>query len=286
MKYNHYIIWIFIFIIIYLLFFRNLKQSNFESNFESYNLPKIIWSHWDNINTLPNFTKIKIEERNKKLYDWKIIFLNNTNINEYINQNEYPENYDTLGIQHKADWIRLFLLKKHGGLWLDTGIIINSANDINKIYLDCVNNKSELSCFYYEGRMIDNNPYSYIENWFMLAPKNSKIINIWYDEFTLAIKMGFYNYRLDNISKGVKAEHIYYYPTDTYLTMHAAMQKMIQLNMIDIQKIKLYRADDNMFKIHNICNWNNNCIKDIVKNDKSIENLPFIKLRGIDRPND
>ena len=281
MKYNHYIIWLVIFIIMYILFTR----VHIHSNIESYNLPKILWSHWDDIKTLPNFTKTKLEERNKKLYDWKIIFLDNTNINEYINQNEYPENYNTLGIQHKADWIRLFLLKKHGGLWLDTGIIINSATEINKIYLDCIKDKSELSCFYFEGRMVDNNPYSYIENWFMLAPINSKIINVWYDEFTLAIKMGFYDYRLNNKKLGIKAEHVYYHSNDTYLTMHAAMQKMIQLNMINKEKIKLYRADDNMFKIHNMCNWDNNCIKDKVKNDKSIEILPFIKLRSIDRPN-
>jgi len=38
-----------------------------------------------------------------------------------------------------------------------------------------------------------------------------------------------------------------------------------------------------MYKIHKMCDWDTDCIKDKVKNDKNIENIPFIKLRGIDR---
>ena len=66
--------------------------------------------------------------------------------------------------------------------------------------------------------------------------------------------------------------------------MHAAMQKIIQLNIIDNPRIKLYKAEDTMYKIHKMCDWDTDCIKDKVKNDKNTENIPFIKLRGIDRP--
>jgi len=280
MKNNIYIL-LLIFIIIYVLF-RVRTYDKFENQEET--IPKIIWSHWDNLNTLPAFTKNTMEERNKKLSDWTIISIDNTNINKYINDNDYPEKYNTLGIQHQADWIRLFLLKKYGGLWLDMGIIINSGDEINKIYLDSIKERSELTAFYLNGRLLNNNPMTYIENWFIMAPKNSRVINAWFDEFNLAINMGFLEYRNYITNLGVDTQFIYFSEDDTYLTMHAAIQKIIQLNIIDTPRIKLYKAEDTMYKIHELCNWDIDCIKDTVKNDENTENIPFIKLRGIDRP--
>jgi len=279
MKNNIYIL-LLIFVIIYVLF-RVHVRDNFEVQEET--IPKIIWSHWDNMNTLPAFTRNTMEERNKKLSDWTIISIDSTNINEYINDDDYPENYNRLGIQHQADWIRLFLLKKYGGLWLDMGIIINSGEEINRIYLDSIKENSELTAFYLNDGLLNNNPMTYIENWFILAPKNSRVINAWFDEFNLAINMGFVEYRKYITNLGVNTKLIYFSEDDTYLTMHAAMQKIIQLNIIDNPRIKLYKAEDTMYKIHKMCDWDTDCIKDKVKNDKNIENIPFIKLRGIDR---
>jgi len=233
---------------------------------------------------MPLIIKNILDDRKKKLKDWDIHVLDNTNINNYINNNQYPSNFSKLGASHKSDWIRLFLLKKYGGLWLDAGIIINSSKALDKIYLDSINEKRELTCFYLDGLTIENDPTTFIESWFILAPKNSRIIKAWYNEFTMAINMGFYNYKINLKRRGVKIDQIYYWgPEDTYLTIHAALQKVIQLHMVDNPNIKLYKAEDSMFKIQSMCNWNQNCIVDRLKNDKSIIDIPFIKLRGIDR---
>jgi hypothetical protein len=74
--------------------------------------------------------------RNKKFRDnnWNPIVLNNTNISKYINIDEYPLNYNKLIVQHKADWIRLKVLQKYGGLWMDASIIINDMDKLEEMY--------------------------------------------------------------------------------------------------------------------------------------------------------
>jgi restriction system protein len=45
-----------------------------------------------------------------------------------------PANFGALSPQHRADWIRLALLKRYGGLWADSGIIFNSEAALDEIY--------------------------------------------------------------------------------------------------------------------------------------------------------
>jgi hypothetical protein len=80
------------------------------------------------------------------------------------------------------------------------------------------------------------------------------------------------------------ADQVYIWgPQDTYLTMHAALLKIIQLDIVQQPNILLYKAEDTMFKLHEICDWNPDCIINKLKTDKNIKKIPYIKLRGTDR---
>ena len=111
----------------------------------SYKIPKIAYSYWDK-NTPPIIDRI-IEERRKTMPDWKIILLTDQTINNYIDMKSVPSGYEKLKPQHQADWIRLKLLDKYGGLWLDSSIIINDGAAINEIYNDACKNRVEVAAF-------------------------------------------------------------------------------------------------------------------------------------------
>jgi len=276
---NNYIFNIIILIIIIYIFFR--LSLNKESYFND--VPKIAWTYWDDMDTIPDSVTKILNKRKEVLIGWNSIVLNKNNINEYIDPHEFPNNYDYLMPAHKSDWIRLCLLKKYGGLWLDAGIIINSIDALNQMYDESIKLDSELSVFYLESNMINNDPMTYIENWYILAPANSRIINAWYNEFTSAIKMDFINYKNELINLGIKIDQVIGGEGNTYLTMHAALQKIIQLNLINNPRIILYKAEDSMFKIQHMCNWNKSCVIDKLINDGETKNIPYIKLRGMDR---
>jgi len=277
------IIYILFTIIFCILLIVKLNPNNFTN---TYDLPKIVWSYWgtNDLNNIPLSVKQILNDRNEKLKskNWNIKMLNDISIYEYINKDEFPLNYLELSIQAQSDWIRLKLLQKYGGLWLDASLIINDIDSLERIYQDTLLEKSYLTAFYLEARTSNNDPYTFIESWFIMAPLKSNIINKWLEQFEKAVDMGFQEY-LDNIkSTGYQNWGILEF--GTYLIIHLCLQ--IILKDFDKSNILLYKADDTMYKIHTICNWDINCIHNKLLNDKTLKNIPYIKLRGIDRIDD
>jgi hypothetical protein len=272
------IILYFIILIVIIVLYRGYQIKN-----SKYEIPRIIWTHWDNMESAPLLIKNILELRESKLKDWEIHVLTNSNIDQYINKNVYPKNYNMLMPSQKSDWIRLYLLNKYGGLWLDAGIIINNEIEFNKIYDTSVLYQSELTGFYLDGSIVNNDPTTFYESWYIMAPKNSRIIKKWFKEFEYAIDIGFLAYKKEIIKKGVNVDKIFIFGhDDTYLTIHATLQKLLQLKEIKDPNMILYRAEDTMFKLHIDCNWKSDCIYNKIKNE-SIKNIPYIKLRGTDR---
>ncbi|KYK54378.1 putative capsule polysaccharide biosynthesis protein [Drechmeria coniospora] len=96
-----------------------------------------IWAFWDKgFNKLPPWTKRNVMNWVRKLGpDWTVHVLDNaagseTNVGHYLDSSFFPEAFNkgmmdgpTVG-QHQADLIRLPLLWKYGGIWLDVGTIL------------------------------------------------------------------------------------------------------------------------------------------------------------------
>jgi hypothetical protein len=275
---NKYLIPIFIIILILILY---NKQ---------YYIPKIAWSYWDK--EAPPVVTTIIEERRKIMPDWTIRLLTEADIGEYIDMNSTPAGFDALGNAHKADWIRLKLLEKYGGLWLDSTIIVNNGEAINEIYNEALTRRADFIAFTLnKPRAVD-----YIENWFIMAPKGCRIMQRLLEEFEKAIRMGFNNYRANIlISNPHISDSIYSRKNvrDIYLTQHACIQVVLKgqspvqsgllyrpiLKQVST-KVLLYPAERNMYRIHTECDWNHKCIIDNVSNNPDVKKIPFIKLRG------
>ncbi len=262
-------------ILLSIVLYKRHNVENFTSENEFY-LPKIIWSFWDS-KEIPEDVRVIHENRVAKLPDWEFHFLNSNTIHDYIDLSTLPPGFDKLKIQHKADYYRLLLLQKYGGLWLDASIIINDPSALNKLYEEAVHKKSDFT-----GFTLNRNPdrTKYIENWFIMAPQNNYLINEWLKEFIYAIGLGFDKYMPSAQAEGV----IMVEPINPYLTQHACMQTVLQKRIHKKPKIILKDAEENMFKLQVDCNWDNKCLANKFKNNAmEIRKLPFIKLRGADR---
>lgn len=64
--------------------------------------------------------------------DFKATFLDDTNLHEYINIQELPDCFNKLKPAHKADVIRVFVLEKYGGIWVDSDTIVTP--DFNTLF--------------------------------------------------------------------------------------------------------------------------------------------------------
>lgn len=80
----------------------------------------IYWSgkEYSLINILRNL--ILLHSKNGKGYN--VHFINDNNINRYVK--EFPENFDSLHLAHKADYIRVCVIVQHGGIWLDSDTLV------------------------------------------------------------------------------------------------------------------------------------------------------------------
>jgi len=224
----------------------------------------------------------------KRLEGWDVRFLNATTIKDYIPDSALPANFSQFLPQHQADWYRLYLLKNHGGCWMDASIIINEKGSIDKIRNESIARKSELTAF--QAKTPLN-----IENWFIMAPENSPVIKLWFDEYNGAVTNGMAEYKKfiiqDGVNWGLGRENSNPVEvTDTYFTQHYALQRILQKNLHSNASIYIIESKDTMHKFFYDCNkneWTDTqkkaCFASKLKDHKSMRELPYIKLSQHER---
>ena len=246
-------------ILILVLFFLIFNYDIEHFTNEEYVLPKVIYCYWhdsDNklMNTFVNNWKKKLSN------EWKVQFITNDNINNYVSK-EFLEKYNDLETFRFSDFLRLELLKNNGGVWMDISTALVNGNFLDQYYEEMIENKYDICIYEFKLRtVIESEPY--LENWFFMAPKNSKFITDLYNEFERGRKMNFVVYKKDvlkpsgiNLKNTIRDDDYY-----TYLMQHAIIHYLLKIgNKYNINK-KL--ADDSFFKLHNLVSWNNQEIID------------------------
>lgn len=154
-------------------------------------VPKIIWTYWENLKktdwghrpeaTSASFLDLCHRSWRRLNPDWKVHILNQFTVWDYISKDDLPKGFDNLMIQHKSDSIRLALIVKYGGVWIDATILLLKP-------LDSVIKESEPEKrHFYVNRGTKNKPtiktryarYNtefHVENWFIAAPPQDPFI--------------------------------------------------------------------------------------------------------------
>ena len=156
-----------------------------------YILPKVIYCYWDNLEgNIIIKSHIDTWKRNIPK-DWEIIILNKNNVSKYVDSN-FLNKYINLPAFRFADFLRLYLLKNNGGVWMDAASIIINGKFLNNYYDEMITNKYDVTLYELKDH---SKKYPYLENWFLMAPQNSKFITDLYNEFSKSFEMGFLNYK-------------------------------------------------------------------------------------------
>lgn len=183
-------------------------------------IPKIIWAYWQQ--TPPSyFVNGCINNWRFFAYDHEIRFINPSTLNIWLDKDSIPSIFDTLPAYRKADWIRLQLLKKYGGIWIDASTLL--TQDLKWLHDIQKNNKSEYVGFYFNG-FTAHKDQPIVENWFMAATPNSSFIIDLCTEFNRAILSGEKSYLLA-LKKENKFDQVIQHiepKLQEYLIMHVA----------------------------------------------------------------
>jgi preprotein translocase subunit YajC len=248
---------------------------------DNYILPKKIYGYWDNLDENKLIQKF-LENWRKKIPDsWEIIIIDKNSVRDYVSS-EFMEKYGNLESFRFADFLRLELLQNNGGVWMDISTLIITSDFLDTYRNEMINKKYDVYLYEYPSKTVDkNNPY--LENWFIMAPKNSRFINDLYTEFNKSFEMGFLEYKNKVLlPSGTNLAQTIGYDKDTYLMQHAIINYLIHTGKE--YNINIKNALNSMFRLQDKFNWNHDdFINYILENDIKNDDIYAIKFIGTSR---
>ncbi|MBD0679815.1 glycosyltransferase family 32 protein [Pseudomonas sp. PSB11] len=184
-------------------------------------IPKKIWAYW-NSDSLPDTVNACIGSWKEKNPDHEVNIVTPSSIDSFLGL--LPEGFFRNTPQRQADWVRLALLNKYGGIWLDATII--AFKSFAYIHKTQSIHGGELVGYFLRGKTT-NAAYPLIENWFLAAPAGTKFINDWLNEFEKSMIQGADNYikslteyNIDHLRQGLQHPN--------YFSMHVAAQVLMR----------------------------------------------------------
>lgn len=236
-------------------------------------IPKIIWIYWDSINPNP-LIDICLDSVKKHCSDYEIHILNEQTVEQYIGK--IPQFKVELPVANISDYIRLALLSKYGGIWMDASIFLTENFDwVYEKY-----NYQDAFVLYSDDCTTDlSNPIT--ETWLIFAPENSQFVRDWFDEFTACITSEHpHTYFSEIYTNKEFLQNIIDY---NYLLSYLAAISILRKNKYNL----LYANSGALGHYYNyLCKWDGNLISHILlkKNKLKVHRPKLLKITGPIRP--
>lgn len=138
---------------------------------EDFFIPKIIWIYWDKgLQQAPEIVQIAYKYWQKLNPDYEVRFLNEKNVQKYFDFRSlfYKFTIDA-GVAHKSDFIRVYLLSRFGGVWVD------STTFCWKPLSDWIPEETK-DCGLFMFKQSPNRKDRQIKNWFIAASKGNPVM--------------------------------------------------------------------------------------------------------------
>lgn len=240
-------------------------------------IPATIWSYWTG-GTPPLLVQRCIAGWKRLHPEHDIRVLSDAELSRYIPL--LPAAVEQLIPAKRADWIRLELLRRHGGIWLDASIVL--TRPLNWVHALQEAQQSDFVGFYLEG-FTSLPRYPVVENWFLAAPAHSPLIEEWQEEFTrhaIVDSGAAYVRHLEQQGHFDRIRQKILYLD--YLSMHLAFQQILQTQ--GHYRLTLQRVEDGPYFYHVLAHWKRRRLHRLLFRGNCSAGVPsLVKLRGADR---
>ncbi|KAG1653618.1 hypothetical protein FOA52_007624 [Chlamydomonas sp. UWO 241] len=252
-------------------------------------VPNIIWSFWDSPEP-PELVKRCVASWREWHPTYAIRLLNRDTVKDWIRLPDLPF-IDSPA--RYADVLRLALIREYGGWWMDASIFAYTTVD-TLIKPAAAATAAATSWFpqwqpqpldlvgYFIDNMTVDARYPMIENWMFGAPKGSRFVAQWCDEFMGIDDVDSYVTRTEQ--SGVDVSGIG--GMKNYLAMHVAAQAVLQRREdgVGAFNMSLHSVFEGPFKYLGDAGWDTSAALALVCDDPDKKyKRTFLKLRGSDR---
>jgi Mannosyltransferase OCH1 and related enzymes len=205
-------------------------------------IPARIWTYWHSA-TLDPVVQQCIANWRRHCPGLDVQVIHAHTLGDVVDAGDLPPAFAALPAAKQADWLRLYVVRKFGGYWLDASTLLTQS----LAWLDDLRQTqgAEFVGFYIDGYTTDLR-YPIIESWAFGAPAGEPFMTAWQQEFHRAlIEEGEQRY-LQALQAQAGGRQVLQGITDpAYLLIHVAAQQV--LRRPNGFRLALLRAEDTAF---------------------------------------
>ena len=241
------------------------------------NIPRVAWTFWADGAAIPDLVKrcvFRFQELNPA---WSVRAVTLASLPSLLRPGERPPpRFRTMAAAQKSDWVRLYLLSRYGGVWLDASVILLRPLD------GLVQRKAADFVGYYMAGWNSRPDVRVVESWFLAAPPGSPFLRDWFDEFDAAArKFADTDAYLAHVLPKLDLAK---FPPQymAYLVVHVAAQAVLQAGGEGRYDLALSKAQDGPFYVASkLVHWNDALLADyLCAETETPRHVPFVKLTG------
>lgn len=258
-------------------------------------IPRHIWTFWDPptdpLNGHTAIVNACVDTWRRACPDYTITVLNTRASLKYLPERLHRKHFNST--QRYTDFLRLFILAEHGGIWMDASIFMLTSLDD---WLHSVRERHSAEVVAYYMRGFTTQPqWPMVESWFIASVPQSLTIQHWRNAFCRtmmfetdqAYLVDVYRQRVDLQLLNMRE----------YLVVYVAFQVALQTSPAGTDLAKRIVAIDSAegpFRIHILEGWDSGRIartlcspdtfhKWLKVNESRAEDMKLVKLRGSER---
>jgi hypothetical protein len=245
-------------------------------------LPAIIWTYWA-ATPAPPLIEQCLQTWRRHAPDHEIRLVDRSTVARWIGSDWDAAAFDALPPYRQADWLRLQLLARHGGLWVDASTLLTA--DLAWVHRRYGELGGGGVVGFYIDRYTRDRALPMIENWFIAAAAGDPFIAAWAAELDRALALGESGYleslrqsgELLDVAQGIPPS------MQAYLLMHLAAGRVSRRDP-DLRRMSLVRAEDVAYAYHAALGWRKRHLYARLALTAAPRRVPaLIKLRSGDR---
>ena len=242
-------------------------------------IPKIIWTYWHPA-PAPAFIQACVANWRQFAPDHQIRVLDRDSLDAWLPA--LRPDFDSLPAYRQADWLRVHLLARHGGIWMDASMLL--SRDLSWLHETQKRRGADYVGFYID-RYTTRPMLPIIENWMMASVPGGTFATALAAAFDRTLDEGAEPLLQRLQAEGRHARVVQGLSEDfqRYLLMHVAASDLLD-RQPQLARLVLLRAEDGPFAWHAGVGWRKRHLFARLALAPCPRMLPAVlKLRGGDR---